>query len=84
MCLGVAQYLTLIRSNYAKSAIVMCVQLQALHLWDAIEFGTDDEHDDQTVLVALLRAIPPELVRTLAAKDCSKTTWDMLKTMWLG
>ena len=79
-----AQYPTLTRSNYAEWAMVMRVQLQAQHLWDAIEFGADDEHDDRAALAALLRAVPPELVRTLAAKDNAKAAWDTLKTMRLG
>ena len=79
-----AQYPMLTRSNYAEWAMVMRVQLQAQHLWDVIEFGADDEHDDRAALAALLRAVPPELVRTLAAKDNAKAAWETLKTMRLG
>ena len=81
-----AQYPTLTRSNYAEWAMVMRVQLQAQHLWDAIEYGVDEdeEHADRAALAALLRAVPPELVRTLAAKDNAKAAWDTLKTMRLG
>jgi hypothetical protein len=70
---GSAQYPTLTRSNYAEWAMVMRVQLQAQHLWDVIKYGVDDEDDDRAALAALLRAVPPELVRTLAVKDCAKT-----------
>ena len=38
-----AQYPTLTRSNYAEWAMVMRVQLQAHHLWDAIEYGADED-----------------------------------------
>jgi hypothetical protein len=38
-----------------------------------IKYGVDDEDDDRAALAALLRAVPPELVRTLAVKDCAKT-----------
>ena len=79
-----AQYPMLTRSNYAEWAMVMRVQLQAQHLWDVIEFGADNEHDDRAALAALLRAVPPELVRTLAAKDNAKAAWETLKTMRLG
>ena len=64
--------------------MVMRVQLQAAHLWDAIEFGADTHPDDRAALAALLRTVPPELVRTLATKDCAKTAWETLKTMRLG
>jgi hypothetical protein len=70
---GSAQYPTLTRSNYAEWAMVMRVKLQAQHLWDVIKYGVDDEDDDRAALAALLRAVPPELVRTLAVKDCAKT-----------
>ncbi|KAK1648821.1 hypothetical protein QYE76_066626 [Lolium multiflorum] len=81
---GSAQYPTLTRTNYAEWAMVMRVQLQAQHLWDAIVYGGDDDGDDRAALAALLRAVPPELVRTLAAKDCAKTAWETIKTMRLG
>jgi hypothetical protein len=81
---GSAQYPTLTRTNYAEWAMVMRVQLQAAHLWDAIEYGPDEDGDDRAALAALLRAVPPELVRTLAVKDCAKTAWEVIKTMRLG
>ncbi|KAM0826297.1 hypothetical protein ACQ4PT_068956 [Festuca glaucescens] len=81
---GNAQYPTLTRSNYAEWAMVMRVQLQAAHLWDVIEYGADKDGDDRAALAALLRAVPPELVRTLAVKDCAKTAWETIKTMRLG
>jgi broad specificity phosphatase PhoE len=64
--------------------MVMRVQLQAARLWDVIKYGADDDQDDRAALAALLRAVPPEMVRTLAAKDCAKTAWETIKTMRLG
>jgi hypothetical protein len=81
---GSAQYPILTRTNYPEWAMVIRVQLQAAHLWDAIEFGPDEDGDDRAALAALLRAVPPELVRTLAIKDCAKTAWEAIKTMRLG
>ena len=81
---GSMQYPTLTRSNYVEWAMVMRVQLQAAHLWDVIEYGVDDDGDDRAALEALLRAVPPELVHTLAVKDCAKTAWEMIKTLRLG
>ncbi|KAK1626133.1 hypothetical protein QYE76_000448 [Lolium multiflorum] len=79
-----AQYPTLTRSNYAEWAMVMRMQLQAAHLWDVIEYGAEEDGDDRGALAALLRAVPPELVRTLAVKDCARTAWETIKTMRLG
>ncbi|XP_071685196.1 uncharacterized protein [Lolium perenne] len=81
---GSATYPTLTRSNYAEWAIVMRVQLQAQPLWDVIQYGADDDGDDRAALAALLRAVPLELVRTLAVKDCAKTSWETIKTMRFG
>ena len=44
-----AQYPMLTRSNYAEWAMVMRVQLQAQHLWDAIAFGADDRSEERRV-----------------------------------
>jgi hypothetical protein len=49
-----------------------------------IEYGADDNQDDRAALAALLRAVPPELVRTLPVKDCAKTAWETIKTMRLS
>jgi hypothetical protein len=81
---GNTRYPTLTRTNYAEWAMVMRVQLQAAHLWDVIEYGAEEEGDDRAALAALLRAVPPELVRTIAVKDCAKTAWETIKTMRLG
>jgi hypothetical protein len=63
----------------------MRVQLQAQGLWEAVEYGdVNDDREDRTALAALLRAVPPELVRTLANKDSAKEAWDAVKTMRMG
>jgi hypothetical protein len=49
-----------------------------------MQYGAEDDGDDRAALAALLRAVPPELVRTLAVKDCAKTAWEAIKTMRLG
>jgi hypothetical protein len=82
---GSTQYPTLTRLNYAEWAMVMRVQLQAQGLWEAVEYGdVNDDREDRTALAALLRAVPPELVRTLANKDSAKEAWDAVKTMRMG
>src|SRR6266542_1821243 len=78
---GSVQYPVLTRTNYADWAIIMRVQLQAQGLWDAVNLGDVNDNEDRLVLAALLRAVPPELVRTLAARDNAKAAWDTLKTL---
>src|SRR6266540_6802866 len=62
----------------------MRVQLQAQGLWDAVNLGDVDDHEDRMALAALLRAVPPELVRTLAEKDNAKAAWYTLKALRVG
>jgi hypothetical protein len=62
----------------------MRVQLQVHGLWDAVNEDGADEHEDRAALSALLRAVSPDLVRTLAAKDNAKAAWDTLKTLRVG
>src|SRR6266540_1749823 len=62
----------------------MRVQLQAQGLWDSVNLGDVDDHEDHLALAALLRAVPSELVRILGAKDNAKAAWDTLKTLRVG
>jgi hypothetical protein len=63
---------------------MMRVQLQVHGLWVAVNEGAVDEDEDRAALSALLRAVSPELVHTLAAKDNTKAAWDTLKTLHVG
>ncbi|CAH9146107.1 unnamed protein product [Cuscuta epithymum] len=81
---GAAHYPTLTRTNYGDWTILMKVQLQAQGLWDVIEEGPGEILDDRRAMSALLRAVPPELVRTLGVKATAKEAWDTLKTMRVG
>ncbi|XP_071685113.1 uncharacterized protein [Lolium perenne] len=81
---GGSQWPTMTRTNYADCAVLMRVQLQVHGLWEAVNEGDCDEHDDRAALSALLRAVPPELVHVLAAKDNAKAAWDTIKTLRVG
>ena len=81
---GAAHFPALTRTNYADWAILMKVQLQAQGLWDVVEDGPGDLLEDRRAMSVLLRAVPPELIRTLGAKDTAKEAWDTLKIMRVG
>jgi hypothetical protein len=49
-----------------------------------VEHGVGDYHDDREALGAILRAVPPEMLRSLAVKETAKEAWDTLKTLRLG
>jgi hypothetical protein len=76
--------LMLTRTNYSDWALVMRVQLQGQGRWEVVEDGIGDYHDDREALGAILRAVPPEMLRSLAVKDTAKEAWDALKTLRLG
>jgi hypothetical protein len=64
--------------------MIMRVHLQVHGLWEAVSEDDADEQDDRAALAALLCTVPPELVRTLAAKDNAKAAWDTLKMLRVG
>lgn len=74
----------LTRTNYSDWALVMRVQLQGQGRWEVVEHGVGEYHDDREALGAILRAVPPEMLRTLAVKSTAKEAWDTLKTLRLG
>src|SRR5438128_1714460 len=53
---GSAQYPVLTHTNYVDWAIIMRIQLQAQGLWDTVNLGDVDDHEDYLALAALLRA----------------------------
>jgi hypothetical protein len=81
---GGTEWPTLMRTNHADWSVLMRVQLQVHGLWDTVNEGDIDEHEDRAALSALLRAVSPDLVHTLAAKDNAKAAWETLKTLCVG
>jgi hypothetical protein len=80
----------LTQTNYPEWALVMEVNFQTLHIWDAIHHGISDDpdedeyHDDRQAMSGLLRLVPSELWGTLATKDTVKQAWDAVRTLWIG
>ena len=61
-------WLMLTRTNYHEWSLLMKVKMQARQLWDAVEFGDAEFHDDRRALQALCAAVPPEIGASLANK----------------
>ena len=62
----------------------MKLKLQVRHLWEAIEVGGVEFHDDHTALEAICSAVPPKKVPTLATKPTAKAARDAICTMHIG
>lgn len=58
--------------------------MQARQLWDAVEDGEIDFHDDRWAFKAILATIPPELGATLADKNSPKQAWEANAVACIG
>jgi hypothetical protein len=69
---GGSSYPALTKSNYTDWALLMKVKLKVRALWSVIENGGIDQQEEMMVLDALCRAVPPEMVPTIAKKEMAK------------
>jgi hypothetical protein len=77
------QYPSSTRTNYNEWSLLMKVNLQAQGLWHAIEPEEEDEieyRDDRLWLAAILRAVPPEMLASLATKHMAQSAWEAIKS----
>src|SRR5438876_1833592 len=81
---GGANYPILNKTNYSDWLLVMKVMLEAHGLWQACDLGGINHQDDRMALEALIRAIPPEMVSTIAVKATAKVAWDAIKILRVG
>lgn len=84
---SIVVYPTLTRTNYQDWALVMRVNMQAQCLWGAVEPEGDDLVDyrqDRQALAAILRAVPAEMLATLAVKETAQEAWEAIKTRRIG
>jgi hypothetical protein len=77
-------YPVLTRTNYAKWSLVMRVNLQVAGLWEVINKGVCDYHEDQNALAALLRAVPTEMQAGLAMKESTMEAWEAIRSIWVS
>lgn len=72
---GWVSYQTLTRTNYGDWSLMMKVMLQARDLLTAIETGKAEIQEDRMALEAILRAVPPEMIATLAGNNPNNGNW---------
>ncbi|XP_073360151.1 uncharacterized protein [Aegilops tauschii subsp. strangulata] len=81
---GSVNWPMLTKSNYNDWLLLMKVKLEARDYWDAVKHSDVDFHEDRMALEAILGAVPPEMVGTLAVKPSAKAAWDAIATMHIG
>jgi hypothetical protein len=80
----------LTQTNYTEWDLVMEVNFQTLHVWDAVDIGIDEDpnegeyHDDRQAMAGLLRSVPSEMWSTLTHKRTVKEAWDAVKVPRIG
>jgi hypothetical protein len=62
----------------------MRVTLQAQGLWNAVVDGTTDFTEDRMALEVISKAVPPEMLGSVATKETTKLAWDALKQRNIG
>ena len=62
----------------------MKVMLQARGLREAIEFGAYDLLEGRMALEAILHAVPPEMMASLAVKRSAQEAWEAVRAMRVG
>jgi hypothetical protein len=77
-------YPVLTHTNYSEWSLVMRVNLQAAGLWDGIEDGTTDYHEDQNALTALLRSVLEEMQVGLVRNESAFDAWEAIHAMRMG
>jgi hypothetical protein len=68
----------LTKTNYYDWAALMRVMLQARGLWDAVIVGTTDFTEDRLALEVIAKAVPPELMGSIASKPSAMAAWESL------
>jgi hypothetical protein len=75
---------TLTKTNYIEWAAVMRVRLQVRQMWEAVQHGDVDYHEDRRELDALIAAVPPEMQFSLSQKRIAKEAWDAIAVTRIG
>jgi hypothetical protein len=60
------------------------LKLQARDLWDVIEYGHGNYHEDWSALNDICYTVPAEMIPTLTVKETTTEAWDAIKTLRIG
>jgi hypothetical protein len=68
----------LTKTNYYDWAALMRVMLHARGLWIAVSKGTSDFMEDRVALEVISKAVPVELMGSIASKPTAKAAWEAI------
>ena len=72
------------KTNYVEWAAIMRIRLQVRHMWEAVQDGDVDHHEDRRALDALIAAVPAEMQFSLSNKRTAKEAWDAIAAARIG
>jgi hypothetical protein len=68
----VGNFPVLMKMNYYDWAVLMHVMLQARGLWTTVSEGAPDYTEDRMALEVIAKAVPPEMLGSIASKLSAK------------
>jgi hypothetical protein len=74
----------LTKTKYYDWAALMPVMLQARGLWTAVTEGTPDSTEDRMVLEVILKAVPTEMMGSIASRVSAKVVWESITLRNIG
>jgi hypothetical protein len=77
-------YPMLMRTNYNEWSAVVCMNLQAAGLWEAVQYGGVEYHGDHHALALLLRAVLADMQAGLANKESVRDAWESIRRIRVG
>jgi hypothetical protein len=66
------------KTNYYDWAALMRVMLLARGLWGAVSEGTSDYTEDRMALEVISKAVPVEMMGSIASKLTTKAAWEVI------
>jgi hypothetical protein len=68
----------LTKTSYYDWAALMRMMLQARGLWSAVSEGTSDYTEDRMALEVISKAVPVEMMGSMASKPTAKVAWEAI------
>jgi hypothetical protein len=68
----------LTKTNYYEWAMLLRIMLQARGLWATVSDGTTDFMEDRMALEVIVKAVPPEMLGSIASKPSARAAWESL------